>query len=63
MKNNNPQKQTKQQKPVIEKENKKKKKAEEIKLDLIESDLKKTFEVYIKGIKFAEKKCEGYLLF
>lgn len=59
MKNNNPTKQTKQNKPKIEKENKKAKKNQEYKVDLLEQDIKKNFDCYLKGIKFCDKKCEG----
>jgi len=59
MKNNYPPKQTKQQKPKVEKENKKKKSASGINLNIIEADLKKSFDFYIKGTKFSGKTCEG----
>jgi hypothetical protein len=59
MKNNKPTKQTKQNKPKIEKENKKTKKNLEGKLDLQEQDMKKNFDIFLKGIKFCDKKCEG----
>ena len=62
MKNNNPTKQTKQtkqNKPKIEKENKKSTKSQECKVDLVEQDIKKNFDLFIKGSKFFERKCEG----
>ena len=53
---NNP---TKQTKPKTEKENKINTKNKECKIDLVEHDIKKNFDLFIKGSKFSEKKCEG----
>jgi len=63
---NNDTKQTRQtnkNKPKIEKENKKKPKGSELKYDLVETCIDKKFDLFIKGIKFGNKKCEGYISF
>lgn len=56
MKKANPTKQTRQK---IEKENKKQTKIKECRIELVEQDIKKNFDYFIKGSKISEKKCEG----
>ncbi len=56
--NNTTTKQTKNNKPKIVKE-KKPTKIKDFKVHLVEHDIKKNFDICLKGIKFSEKKCDG----